>query len=151
MAEPSLQAIVDRLAIEDLLTKYSWSIDTKQFDGLDDVFTADAHIDYTSSGGVKGPFPEVKAWLSKVLPSFPAYQHLVTNKQVVIDGDAATCRAEFYNPMIMAGEGRRDEHLLRRWGVPRQDGAHRRGVAHRRAHRGLDLDRRRRAVRAARG
>ena len=104
MAEASLQAIVDRLEIEDLLTKYAWSIDTKQFDGLDDVFTADAFVDYTSSGGVKGPFPEVKAWLAKVLPHFPAYQHLVTNKHVEIDGDTATSRAEFYNPMVQAGE-----------------------------------------------
>ena len=98
----NLDQLADRLAITDVLTRYSWSIDKKEFDGLDDVFTSDAHIDYTSSGGPKGPFPEVKAWLASVLPHFPVYQHLVTNVDVRLDGDTATSRAEFYNPMVTA-------------------------------------------------
>ena len=99
---PDLQALADRLDIEDVLTRYAWALDSKHFDELDDVFTPDAHIDYTSSGGVAGAYPDVKAWLAKVLPHFPAYQHLVTNKQITITGDQATSRSEFYNPMIMA-------------------------------------------------
>jgi len=99
MADASLQAITDRLEIEELLTRYAWALDTKDFDALDDVFTADARIDYTSAGGIEGAYPEVKAWLAQVLPHFPAYQHLVTNVQVTIDGDTATSRAAFYNPM----------------------------------------------------
>lgn len=101
-----LQAITDRLEIEDVLSRYAWAIDTKEFDGLDDVFTPDAHLDYTSSGGEAGAYPEVKAWLAAVLPHFPAYQHFVTNKQITVDGDAATSRSEFYNPMVMGkGDG----------------------------------------------
>ena len=99
MPEPSLQAIADRLDIEEVLTRYAWAIDTKQFDGLDDVFTPDAFVDYTSAGGIKGSYPEIKQWLATVLPHFPAYQHLVTNKHIEIEGDRATSRAEFYNPM----------------------------------------------------
>lgn len=99
---PDLQALADRLAIEDVLTRYAWALDSKQFDELDHVFTPDAHIDYTSSGGEAGAYPDVKAWLAKVLPHFPAYQHLVTNKQITLDGDRATSRSEFYNPMVMA-------------------------------------------------
>ncbi len=101
----SAQEISDRFEIEDVLTRYAWSIDKREFDGLDDVFTADASIDYSSSGGIKGKFPEVKQWLSTVLPYFPAYQHFVTNKDIRIDGDKATSRAEFYNPMMQAKEG----------------------------------------------
>jgi 3-phenylpropionate/cinnamic acid dioxygenase small subunit len=99
---PDLQALADRLEIEAVLTRYAWALDSKQFDELDAVFTPDAHIDYTSSGGEAGAYPDVKAWLAKVLPNFPAYQHLVTNKQITVDGDRATSRAEFYNPMVMA-------------------------------------------------
>ncbi len=95
-----LEAIADRLDIEEVLTRYAWALDTKQFDGLDEVFTPDARIDYSSSGGIAGAFPEVKAWLASVLPHFPAYQHLVTNKHITLDGDRATSRAEFYNPMV---------------------------------------------------
>ena len=97
-----LELLADRLAIADVLTRYAWSLDSKEFDGLDDVFTVDAHIDYTSSGGVAGAFPEVKAWLTSVLSHFPAYQHLVTNTDIRVDGDTATSRAEFYNPMVTA-------------------------------------------------
>jgi 3-phenylpropionate/cinnamic acid dioxygenase small subunit len=102
MPETSTAYLADRLEIQDVLTRYAWAIDSKQFDELDDVFTPDAHIDYTSSGGIAGEFPEVKAWLAKVLTPFPAYQHLVTNVQLRIEGDAATSRAGFYNPMVRA-------------------------------------------------
>lgn len=101
-----LQAISDRIEIEDVLTRYAWSIDSQEFDGLDDVFTPDAFVDYTSAGGIKGQYPEIKAWLSQVLPHFPAYQHFVTNRDIRIDGDTATSRAAFYNPMGQAaGDG----------------------------------------------
>jgi hypothetical protein len=69
------------------------------------VFTPDAFVDYTSAGGIKGQFPEVKAWLASVLPHFPAYQHFVTNKDIRIDGDTATSRAGFYNPMAQDKPG----------------------------------------------
>ena len=95
----SLAEIADRLAIEDLLTRYCQAIDTRDWALLDTVFVTDAHIDYTSSGGVKGRYPEVRAWLAEVLPRFAMSQHLVTNKRIAIDGDAATSRAYFYNPM----------------------------------------------------
>ena len=99
----SLEQLADRLAIEDVLTRYAWSIDTSNFDGLDEVFTPDAFVDYTSAGGIKGQYPEVKAWLAAVLPHFPAYQHLVTNKDISIEGDTATSRCQFYNPMMQKG------------------------------------------------
>jgi len=97
--ESMVREIVDRLAIEALLSRYAWALDAREFDKLDEVFTADAELDYTTAGGIKGSYPEVKAWLTSVLPFFPAYQHLVTNKEITIEGDTATSRAGFYNPM----------------------------------------------------
>ena len=94
-----MHAIADRLAIEDQLTRYCRAIDTGAWDLLDAVFTPDAVIDYTSSGGIRGSFPEVKAWLARVLPRFAVRQHLVTNHEITIDGDRATSRAYLYNPM----------------------------------------------------
>jgi 3-phenylpropionate/cinnamic acid dioxygenase small subunit len=93
------EQLADRLEIESVLARYAWSLDAGEFDGLDDVFTPDAFVDYTTAGGIKGPFPEVKAWLQKVMPFFPVYQHLITNIQISFDGDQATSRAAFYNPM----------------------------------------------------
>ena len=100
MADPySLRELADRIEIDDLLTRYAMAIDDGDWDALDSVFTPEATIDYTSAGGIRGSFPEVKAWLEKALAPFPVRQHLIGNKRVAIDGDRATVRAYFFNPM----------------------------------------------------
>ena len=48
----SLEEISDRLEIQDLLVAYSYAIDSRDWAALDDVFTPDAHIDYTVFGGI---------------------------------------------------------------------------------------------------
>lgn len=102
MSQPrNLEELAHRIAIQDLLTHYCTAIDSMQLDKLDDVFTPDAHIDYTSAGGIKGAFPEVKAWLQKALSLFPTTQHLVANFEITIDGDHAKSRCMFYNPMTL--------------------------------------------------
>ncbi|ANE81261.1 hypothetical protein A7U43_19970 [Mycobacterium adipatum] len=100
----SLEEISDRLEIQDLLVAYSTAIDKRRFDDLDRVFTADAYIDYRAMGGVDGRYPEVKAWLSQVLPNFPAYAHMLGNVDVSIDGDTATSRTLCFNPMVLGGD-----------------------------------------------
>jgi 3-phenylpropionate/cinnamic acid dioxygenase small subunit len=95
----TLAEIADRLEIQDLLTRYCRAIDTRAWDDLDTIFTPDATIDYTAAGGVRGAFPEVKAWLAEVLPRFAMTQHLVTNHDIQVDGDRATSRVYVYNPM----------------------------------------------------
>lgn len=102
-----LRDISDRIEIADLLTCYTRAIDTGDWDRLDDVFTADARIDYTSAGGIRGNFPEIKAWLAEALPAFPRRQHVIAQSDVVLDGDAAAVTAYFLNPMT----------------VPQQDGS----------------------------
>ncbi len=67
----SLAEISDRLEIQQLLVDYSTAIDQRRFDDLDKVFTPDAYIDYRALGGIDGRYPEVKKWLSEVLPNFP--------------------------------------------------------------------------------
>ncbi len=80
-----LQTLSDRLEIDDLLTRYTRAIDTGEWDRLDDVFTPDARIDYTTTGGIEGAFPEVKAWLAENLPMFPRRQHVLAQKEVTLE------------------------------------------------------------------
>ena len=109
-----LAQLRDRLEIEDLLTRYCAAIDAKDFDLLDEVFTADATIDYTRSGGIRDEFPAVKSWLAKALAPFRVVQHLITNVRLEIDGDRARSVCYFFNPR----------------GLPQQDGSARSPVGY---------------------
>lgn len=94
--------LADRLAIDEVLTRYCTAIDTGAWDVLDTVFAPDAVLDYTSSGGIRGPFAEVKPWLARMLPRFAVRQHFVTNREIEVAGDTATSRAYLFNPMGFA-------------------------------------------------
>ena len=100
MTNPSdLSNLADRLAIQDLLVRYSTAIDTKRFELLDEVFTPEGIGDYTASGGIRGTLPEIKTWLAQALSVFTVVQHLVTNLTVEIRGDEATCTCYLFNPL----------------------------------------------------
>jgi hypothetical protein len=105
----ALAEISDRLEIQQLLVDYATAIDQRRFDDLDDIFTADAYIDYSAMGGIDGVYPQVKAWLSEVLPNFPAYYHLVGNFDIRLAGDTATGRTMCFNPMKLGGGHRGPE------------------------------------------
>jgi 3-phenylpropionate/cinnamic acid dioxygenase small subunit len=96
----SLQQISDRIEINDLLIRYTKAIDQKDWKLLDTVFTPDAELDYVSSGGIKGSYPEARAWLEKALAIFPTTVHYVTNSEVTLQGDRASTRTAVYNPMF---------------------------------------------------
>jgi len=100
--------LADRLEIDDVLTRYSTLIDARRFDELDQVFTADAVLDYRSAGGIRGSFPEVRDWLASVLPVFTWTQHLVTNRAVdIVPGSVeAGARSLFQNPNGAEIDGR---------------------------------------------
>ena len=91
--------ISDRLEIQEILVKYCTAIDNKHYDTLDSVFSEDAILDYTSAGGIRGTLSEAKEWLSNVLSLFEITQHIAGNFIIEIEGDQATSRCSFYNPM----------------------------------------------------
>ena len=95
----SLQELSDRIEIEQLIVRYSNAIDQRNWDGLDEVFTPDAYIDYRALGGIDGRYPEVKAWLGPALANFPHYCHMVGNIQITLAGDTARARTLCINPM----------------------------------------------------
>src|SRR5690606_38464385 len=86
-----LQQISDRIEIADVITNYTRAVDLREWDRLDTVFTPDAQIDYTSTGGTAGTREEIKTWLAETLPLFfTDWLHLVCQVDVTFDGpDAA--------------------------------------------------------------
>lgn len=95
----SLREVSDRIEIQDLLVRYTVAIDSKDWKLLDTCFTADAQLDYTSTGGIRGSYPEVRAWLEKALAAFPMTVHYISNSTVELEGDAARARTYVINPM----------------------------------------------------
>ena len=117
----SQQEISDRLEIQDLVFHYADLVDSKQIEALrTDVFTEDAHIDYSAMGGSVGNVDETLAFLKASLTDelFPASQHLNANVQIQVDGDSGSGRVMCFNPMVMAmGEGETQTILMGLWYV----------------------------------
>ncbi len=97
-----LREISDRMEIADVLTRYTRAIDAGEWDTLDTVFTADAAIDYSESGGIIATYPEVKPWLAEMLPLFfRKRMHMLGQIAIELRGDEADVTAYFHNPMLM--------------------------------------------------
>jgi hypothetical protein len=112
-----LQELSDRAEIEATLVRYTRAIDTGDWDRLDTVFTTDAHIDYTSTGGIAGGYAEVKPWLAEMLPIFPRRMHTLGQLDISFgDADTATVAAYFHNPMGMPQDEGPD-HLVEFGGI----------------------------------
>jgi 3-phenylpropionate/cinnamic acid dioxygenase small subunit len=95
----SPQELADRAEIQDVLVRYGWAIDTKDWELLDTCFTDDAEVDYSSNpGGKKGPYKQIRSWLEKMISAFPVTQHLMSNMEVQLSGDTATARTMVTNP-----------------------------------------------------
>ncbi|MBB5188349.1 3-phenylpropionate/cinnamic acid dioxygenase small subunit [Zhongshania antarctica] len=97
----SLEEMSDRFEIQDMLYHYADIIDRQAAEELSDIFTADAHIDYSAFGGTIGDLPSTIAFLKEALPAFSATQHLNANIQITVSGDTGTGRVMCFNPMAM--------------------------------------------------
>ena len=86
------QQTSDLLEIQQLIYRYAWLIDTRDFDGLDAVFAPGAEVHYNVFGGVKQSFPEVKAFLRMGLSLHRVTQHQMSNPLVELAGDRAQAR-----------------------------------------------------------
>ncbi|MBL1109958.1 nuclear transport factor 2 family protein [Streptomyces sp. 5-8] len=106
-----LATVMDRLAVNDLVTEYAVAVDDGEWAAYRGLFTSDGRADYRSAGGIEGDAERVAAWLAESLDLFAMRQHLIVNRQVrfgILEhdtGDTARVRADYLNPMRFAGPG----------------------------------------------
>ena len=101
----SIDEILERFEITEMLNRYANAIDQGLWDVLDTIFTPDAPIDYTAMGGVALPFPEMKAWLQKTIAGVPGRMHLLSNIMVTLNADgSASSTAYLFNAMAFSPE-----------------------------------------------
>ncbi|UKD52595.1 nuclear transport factor 2 family protein [Amycolatopsis sp. FU40] len=94
MAAPKIS---DRDAIVEVVNRYSYSLDERDWDSLDQVFTADAVGRYGGQAlnGRAAIVASIRSFLDGCGPS----QHLLGNHIVELDGDQAIarCKARVYH------------------------------------------------------
>jgi|TARA_B100001094_G_scaffold281634_1_gene293188 hypothetical protein len=94
-----IKEISDRLELEKLVTDYATAVDTRNFTEFNNLFIADAIIDYTAVGGISGNLKEIIVYLETALDFFPNYQHFISNISLTITGNNATGKVMCFNPM----------------------------------------------------
>lgn len=87
--DEELRHLVDRQQIVDVTLAYTYALDAKDWDALDDVFTVDATAYLTEELDGR---EAIKGRVRRALESLDLSQHMVANHDVRIDGDSAVCR-----------------------------------------------------------
>lgn len=105
-----LATVMDRLAVDALVTDYAVAVDDGDWETYRGLFTSDGRADYRSAGGIEGDAHHVAAWLAESLTLFSMRQHLIVNRRVrfgTLDqdtGDTARVQADYINPMRLTGD-----------------------------------------------
>ena len=100
------QRIADRLAIQDLATAYAHAVDDRDWPRWQALFLPEAHIDYTSAGGIEGTAVEVAAWMPEALSIFEFCMHTTATHEIRFTGDdTATGRVHVLNRNGVTWEG----------------------------------------------
>tara|TARA_B100000700_G_C14324506_1_gene525267 strand:- start:20 stop:439 length:420 start_codon:yes stop_codon:yes gene_type:complete len=85
--------LVDRLAIQDIMTRYAAGVDDRDLQMYRDCFADDAEIVGFGGGAVVG----ADAWTEEVkskLAAFDATQHMLGPQMITIEGDTASTRTD---------------------------------------------------------
>ncbi|MFB8048990.1 nuclear transport factor 2 family protein [Streptomyces rubiginosohelvolus] len=104
----ALATVLDRLAIDAVITGYAVAVDDGAWSDYGALFTPDGRADYRGAGGMEGPADEVARWLEETMRLFPVRQHLIVNRRIDLEdlggytGDRAEVRADYLNPMCLA-------------------------------------------------
>jgi len=101
----SIEAISDRMEIQDLIVNYAYALETHDPDALDKVFTEDARIDYRAMHGSDGGLETAKAFLAAASPKFAGSQLMVAPSKITLDGDRATARTACFHPTLIDQRG----------------------------------------------
>lgn len=109
----TLQALVDKEAIRELVLLYSRAIDRKDHELLADLYTEDATD--THGTDFSGTVPEYVEFIKACAPAMPYSGHHVCNHLISVDGDTAQGEVYVLAFHCLQGDGARveDLHIVR--------------------------------------
>jgi hypothetical protein len=112
----SLQEMSDRLAIEELLVRYCYAVDDRDWNAYRNIFTVDAVLDDTVTGGVRSGVQEHVAYMKRALAKILISQHAISTILLDIRGDKASARVHCSCPMVVdLGQGRKHVFFQGLW------------------------------------
>ncbi len=105
----SIQHISDRLEIQDILTRYCYAVDDRDWNAYRQLFTPDALIDDTATGRIRSGVEEHIAYMRKALSKVLISQHAISTISVLLNGNEAEVRSHRSCPIApnMGEEKRR--------------------------------------------
>jgi SnoaL-like domain len=97
-----LEQVSDRLAIEDILARYCYAVDDRDWSAYRQVFTPEAIIDDTVTGGIKSGIDDHIAYMKRALSKILMSQHAVSTIRIDLNGNESQVRAHCSCPMVLA-------------------------------------------------
>lgn len=105
VATMDLQQLIDRAEISDLLVRYSEALNAADWDTWSSCFTDDAHLDYTTAGGIAGSVGDAVAWLAPTMVAFDMRIGRISNVlPTFVGADEARVSSQYAMTMRVAGE-----------------------------------------------
>lgn len=84
----------DEFEVWQLTTRYALALDERDWEGLKNVFTKDAVMDFAAYGEVEGPDGIAQTCAAALAP-LDLSQHMVGSHRIAVDGDTASCTCHF--------------------------------------------------------
>jgi hypothetical protein len=101
------EQISDRVEIEDVLTRYCYAVDDREWNAYRGLFTQDAVIDDRVTGGIQSGVEEHIQYLSRALSKVVLSQHAISTVLIDLSISSANVRAHCSCPMVVdLGEAR---------------------------------------------
>ena len=118
-------ALADIRAIEQLYVRYCELVDAKDFDRMDEIFTADAPGDYSQALGEGAVMPDRASLIAAMHKNLGEHSHCgathhnVGNFRVTLDGDRASAKVHYF--AVHQGKGDFAGAIYSMWGEYRDD------------------------------
>ena len=113
LQQVTTEVAADVVAIQQVLYHYAYALDARDYDALDDVFSADASLH--TSGGTLMSSAQYKSMCATELVKLDATHHMVTNTSVTVDGDHASSRAYFQAQHVKRSLAPDSQFLMAGW------------------------------------
>ena len=106
-----MTAADDRFEIIGVLDRYAECLDTRDWEGLSDVFTEDVSIDFVAWQA--SSLNEVRTAISSYLDGCGPSMHLLGNYRITIDGNRASSKC--YCNVMHQGKGEHEGKYFENW------------------------------------